>query len=337
MEIPAESSKLNKYGLILKTFFTSESLSVIYYRSAEMHRKIQEIVSNVKFDVAHFDTISLAEYAEDVGYTKKLLNHHNMESDLLKKRSLIEKNILKKIYYKKEAKKLNRYEREQCKRFDINFTVSDLDKELLLEVVPEIKIEVIPNGVDTEYFNQKDTPHRKGSLIIVSGMNWYPNRDAVIYMCKEIWPLLTKEFPDISLTVVGAQPPKILIDLSKTDNRITVTGFVDDIRPYMEKAEIYLCPMRDGGGTRLKILDAMALGKAIVSTTKGCEGLDVTPGENVLIADTPSQFVSRIKEVLATPELRKMLGMEARKLAKEKYSWEVIGKSLFNIYRGLAQ
>ncbi len=332
MEIPAESSKIKRYELLLKSFFTADSLSVTFYRAEEMHRKIRELVSDVKFDIAHFDTISLADYVEDVGSIKKILNHHNMESDLFKKRSLIEKNILKKMYYKMEAAKLNRYESRQCSKFDINFTVSELDTQLLAEVVPGVKTEVIPNAVDTEYFHKGKADVTKNRLIIVSGMNWYPNRDAVIYMCKEIWPLLTKELPDITMTVVGAQPPEVLVELSERDKRIEVTGFVDDVRPYIENAEIYLCPMRDGGGTRLKILDALSMGKAIVSTTKGCEGIDITPDKNVLIADTPSQFVNRIKEVLRNPELRKTLGEEARTLVKEKYSWEVIGKSLRSIY-----
>lgn len=333
MDIPVESSRIKRYGLFFKSIFNAESLSVSYYRTDEMHRRIQALVSNVKFDVAHFDTISLAEYADDIGNIKKILNHHNIESDLLQNRSLLEKNILKKMYYRQEAKKLKQYHQNHCDKFDVNFTVSELDKELLLNEVPNIKIEVIPNGVDTDYFYQSSADTVKRSLIIVSGMNWYPNRDAVHYMIKEIWPLLIKEIPDLKLTVVGAQPTEILVDLAKKDNRITVTGFVDDVRPYLESAEIYLCPMRDGGGTRLKILDALSMGKTIISTRKGCEGIDVTPGKNVLIADTPAQFLSQIRKVIENPELGKMLSIEGRKLVTEKYSWEIIGKKLSNIYK----
>lgn len=336
LDIPAELSKTKRYSLLFRSIFSMDSLSVAFYRSDEMHKRIQELVSATKFDVAHFDTISLAEYAEDVGNIGKILNHHNMESDLLKKRSMIEKNVFKKIYYRNEVKKLRQYHINNCHKFDINFTVSDLDKELLLEEVPDIRIEVVPNGVDTEYFYQSGADGVvEKSLTIISGMNWYPNRDAVLYMIKEIWPLLKREISDLSLTVVGAQPPEMLLEFAKKDNRVKVTGFVDDVRPYLENAEIYLCPMRDGGGTRLKILDALSMGKAIVSTTKGCEGIDVTPGKNVLIADTPSQFVIQIKKLLENKELRKSLGMEGRRLVLENYSWKVIGNKLNNIYRGL--
>ena len=110
---------------------------------------------------------------------------------------------------------------------------------------------------------------------MASGMHWFPNRDAVLYMADQIWPLLTRQYADISWTVVGASPPQQILDLEQQDKRVTVTGFVDDVRPYLDQAEVYLCPMRDGGGTRLKILDALSMGKAIVSTTMGVEGIDV--------------------------------------------------------------
>lgn len=336
MDIPAELSKMKRYGLLFRSMFNNDSLSVTFYRSAEMHKRIRELVSGTKFDVAHFDTISLAEYAEDVGNIKKILNHHNMETDLLKKRSMLEKNIFRKIYYRNEVRKLRQYHIKNCRKFDVNFTVSDLDKELLLEEVPDTRIEVVPNGVDTDYFYLSSADDvEKRNMTIISGMNWYPNRDAVLYMIKEIWPLLKNDFPDLSLTVVGAQPPEMLIESAKKDSRIKVAGFVDDVRPYLKNAEIYLCPMRDGGGTRLKILDALSMGKAIVSTTKGCEGIDVTPGKNVLIADTPTQFVRQIKTLFEDKALRKKLGAEGRRLVLENYSWEVIGKKLSNIYKGL--
>ena len=151
---------------------------------------------------------------------------------------------------------------------------------------------MIANGVDVEYFRHDGSPTVPGNLVMASGMNWFPNRDAVLYMCTEIWPLLSAKMPELTWTIVGASPPQQVVDLAARDPRVVVTGFVDDVRPYLSRAEIYLCPMRDGGGTRVKILDALAMAKPIVSTTMGCEGIDVTPGVDVLIADTPDAFVS---------------------------------------------
>ena len=141
-------------------------------------------------------------------------------------------------------------------------------------------------------------------------------------------------FPHISLTVVGSDPPTALVDLSRIDKRISVTGFVEDVRPYLQKAEVYLCPMRDGGGTRLKILDAMSMGKAIVSTSKGCEGIEVSAEKDVLIGDTPGEFIKQIGRLLGNSGLRKEIGKSARILVEEKYSWQKIGKTLEKIYSG---
>jgi len=175
------------------------------------------------------------------------------------------------------------------------------------------------------------------NIIMASGMNWFPNRDAVLYMAEKVWPLLIKEYPEASWTVVGASPPKQVLDMADEDKRITVTGFVDDVRPYLSKAEVYLCPMRDGGGTRVKILDALSMGKAIVATTMAVEGIDVTPEKNVLIANTPEDFVQQIGRVMKDKELRDTLGAEARKFVIENYSWDVIGKKLGRIYSDLTR
>ncbi len=334
-QIPTDTYKLKWYGLVLRSIFTADPYSVNWLKSRQMRLKIQQLVTRIKFDVVHFDTIGLAEYRNDVGVVPKILNHHNIESKLMERRSFIEKNILKKMYFKIEARKLKRYEMDHCNKFDFNVTVSDLDKALLCGVVPGCRIDVIPNGVDTDYFCPGNGAFIKRNLIFVGGMNWYPNRDAVIYLRNEIWPLLKKEILDVSLTVVGARPPKELLDLRKSDDKVRVTGFVDDVRPYLRSAEVYICPIRDGGGTRLKILDALAMGKAIVSTTIGCEGIDVEHGKNVLIADTPVEFTAQVKRVIEDPQLREMLGREGRRLVEAKYSWKVIGKALGHIYKSL--
>lgn len=335
IEIPAESSKPKLFYTIIKSFFEITPFSVSFYKSAEMRNTIKSFLRSNQYNIVHLDTISLAQYANEFGGIPKILNHHNIESDLFDKRILVETNYLKKLYYKIEAYKLRRYESVNCFLSDLNFTVSDLDKNILSRISPGLNTYVVPNGVDTEYFKSKKPNKVKNNLIIVSGMNWYPNRDAVIHMCKRIWPILSDQVEDISLTVVGAHPPEEVVLLSHQDNRVKVTGFVDDVRPHIDRAVIYLCPMRDGGGTRLKILDAMSMGKPIVSTSKGCEGIDVTPGENILVADSPEEFVSQIILLLSDSKLQDRIGKQARLLVENKYSWNIIGNTLNNIYKNL--
>jgi len=333
---PVNSSHAARYALALRSVFTEDPYGVNWLKCHDMRRAIRRLAARVPFDVVHFDTLALAEYRDDVGDVRSILNHHNIESHLMARRSHIEPNILKRSYYAMEARKLEDYEARHCGDFDVNFTVSDSDKAVLGEIVPGLRTAVIPNGVDIDYFTPSPSEPAERSLVFVGGMNWYPNRDAVLHLRREIWPLLTQEVPDISLTIVGAHPPEEIMAMAREDSRVTVTGFVDDVRPYLQRAMIYICPMRDGGGTRLKILDALATAKPIVSTTLGCEGIRVEPGRHALLADTPSDFVRQIKRLLDSPFLRQKLAAEGRRLAEAHYSWRVIGARLRDAYSSLS-
>jgi len=337
VDLPIESSRLRLYGMAFCSLFTGDPFSVNWIKDAGMRRQLRRMVNEVKFDLVHIDTISLAAYRDEVQDLPKILNHHNIESHLLKRRTMFEKNLLKRMYYSLEGGKLERYEQQVCAEFETNFMVSELDKQRLLEFVPLARADVIANGVDVDYFSPSSEQVVSGNLIVASGMNWFPNRDAVIYMCEDIWPVLSSQMPDLSWTVVGADPPQQLLDLAARDRCIEVTGFVNDVRPYLSRAEIYLCPMRDGGGTRLKILDAMAMGKAIVCTTMGCEGIAVTPEKNILIADSPTEFLKQIRRLRESSSLRESLGKAAREFVAEHYSWGKIGRDLAHVYRRLVR
>lgn len=336
VEIPIESSRLLLYWTALKSLFTSDPFTVNWIKSGRLRDKIAELTRETKFDVIHYDTISLAAYADLAGDTAKVLNHHNIESHLFQRRALIEKHPLKRLYYNIEGKKLQRYEAGICPTFDVNFTVSELDADRLVKIAPGTRTRVIANGVDVDYFSPlTSVAEEPESVIMVSGMNWFPNRDAAIYMCDKIWPLLSRKFPNITWTVVGSSPPEKLLQLAASDSHITVTGFVDDVRDYIAKAQVYLCPMRDGGGTRLKILDALAMGKPIVGTTMAYEGISVTPERNVLVADTPEAFVEQIGRLVNDSNLRRQIGEAARKFVIDNYSWPVIGDQLRDCYRDI--
>lgn len=337
VQLPIESSARLFYWKAFQSLLSKDPLSVTWVESAALRRRLRTMLQEVEFDIVHFDTISLAVYRNEVSHAAKILNHHNIESHLLKRRSGLEGNPLKRLYYALEGEKLQRYEQAACGQFDTNFTVSELDGQRLTALVPAARVDVIANGVDVEYFTPGGKPIIPGRLLMVSGMNWFPNRDAVLYMCTEIWPLLTARDEGLSWAIVGASPPREVLELAARDRRVTVTGFVDDVRPHLAEAEVYLCPMRDGGGTRVKILDALSMGKAIVSTTMGCEGIDVTPGKDVLTADSPQDFVDQILRLRGDAALRKSLGREARRIAVESYSWPVIGNNLSAVYRRLIQ
>jgi sugar transferase (PEP-CTERM/EpsH1 system associated) len=333
VDLPIESSRFRLYNTAVKSLFTSDPFSVNWIKDVSMRQQLRRMLDAVKFDLVHVDTISLAAYHDELREIPKILNHHNIESHLLIRRTLFEKNPIKRWYLTIESEKLRRYEQRVCGKFDTNFTVSELDKQRLLEIVQLLRVDVIANGVDVEYFSPREKEIVPGNLIMVSGMNWFPNRDAALYMAEEIWPLLSEHMPELSWMVVGSDPPQQLLDLALRDQRVVVTGFVNDVRPYLSQAEIYLCPMRDGGGTRLKILDALAMEKAIVCTTMACEGIAVTPEKNVLIADSPQEFLKQIRRLRQNPLLRESLGKAAREFVIQQYSWEKIGRDLETVYQ----
>src|SRR5205809_326175 len=200
VRMPTESSRFAWHWLVLRSVFTRDPYSVNWLKSDDMRQMVRRLLDRgVEFDAVHFDTMGLAEYRTDFGAARLIMNHHNIESHLMARRSRVERNPLKRAYYAMEARKIERYEAAHAGDFDVHLTVSDVDKALLAKVVPEDRIAVVPNGVDTAYFSRGSHDAADRSVIFVGGMNWYPNRDAVTYLCREIWPMLSGHFPDTRL------------------------------------------------------------------------------------------------------------------------------------------
>lgn len=331
-----KKSKYHKYAGFLLSLFSPRPFSALAHRSSLFSKNFLEIVKTQKIDVVHVDTIGLAQFIDNAIHVSRVLTHHNIESILMKRRAEVEANPLLKLYLSQQAKKLETYELQESPKFDVNIMVSDIDTEELKRRVPDIKTAVIPNGVDTEYFHVQET-ERLQCLIYAGSMNMFANKDAVMYFLKEIWPLIKAKRPDIEFFAIGQNPPQDLLEISQNDPAVHVTGYVDDVRPYIAKASVYVVPLRVGGGTRLKILDAMAMGKAIVSTSIGCEGINVRKDEHILIADDPAEFANMVLALLKNPDRADKLGVAARRLVETRYSWKIIGKSLQEVYEGIVK
>jgi glycosyltransferase involved in cell wall biosynthesis len=221
-------------------------------------------------------------------------------------------------------------------KFDCCVVVSEKDKYLLREMGVKNNLAVVPNGTDTTFFKPMGRNKIDNSVLWLGHMDVHTNRDAVLYFWREIFPLLQKQYPQVRMVFVGSSPPKEIADASRKNGNIKVTGFVDDVRPYMDEAAVLVVPLRIGSGTRLKILDAMAMGKAIVSTSVGCEGLQVADGENMLIADDPAAFTHKVIKLLHDDNLRFTLGKNARKVA-ENYDWASIMDKQDWIYQSVIE
>jgi sugar transferase (PEP-CTERM/EpsH1 system associated) len=315
--------------------FSSLPFSVLAHKSSAMKAAIQSLSSKESYDVVHFDTLALIQFDPQLRKAAKVLVHHNIESTLMERRADAERALPARKYLHRQAQCLRRYEYSTSKAVSVNVVVSENDGTVLREINPLAEVEVVPNGVDVGYFSPNDGSETM-SLIYTGGMNMFANRDAVLYFLKHSWPLIKAEEPGVKFYAVGQDPLKELLDIAATDNQVVVTGYVDDVRPYISQSAVYVVPLKVGGGTRLKILDAMAMKKAIVSTSIGCEGLEVVPGKNIVIADDPGQFAENVLRLLRNPEERKRLGRAARQLVETRYSWENIGKMQQAVYEKVA-
>lgn len=317
--------------------FSRAPLPVVKYRTAGMRAKMRKLMQTHKYDLVHLDMLHLADYIDLCGNTPVALIEHNVEHVILDRRADNETRPLHRAYLRYQAAKLKSYEGRACQRAQHVVAVSELDAQQLRDLGPGARVTSVPNGVDTEYFRTSQTPRKPTSLVFVGGFTWFPNLDAITYFCEDILPKLLKTIPDIQLTVIGKQPDTpVAQEIAKHPN-VTLAGLVEDIRPDVDAAAAYIVPLRIGGGTRLKILDALSMSKAIISTSVGCEGLDVEDGKTIVIADTPDAFVQAIVKVLADPAWADTIGQQGRQLVESRYDWAAVAKTLMAVYADTAQ
>lgn len=326
----------SKYWLGVQGLLTKEAYDLSWFSSRAMAERIRHEVARFGFDAIHFDTIGLAPYRRLAGRVGTVLNHHNIESSMMSLRASNENRAVPRWYWQREARLLCAAERQYASEFSMNFVVSTEDGEVLEQIQPSARTRVIANGVDTEFFSPRLDPGGN-TLLFCGGLDWYPNGDAMAYFFEQIWPKLRGEAPNVQIVVVGRKPPVWLSQLAETDLRVTVTGFVDDVRPYFRDAAAYFCPIRVGGGTRLKILDALAMGMPLISTSFACSGIDVKHESSAILADTPDDFVAQTLRVLSDADLRARLAANGRELVCDRYSWDVVGNHLRDAYREAAE
>ncbi|MFQ6001287.1 MAG: glycosyltransferase [Anaerolineae bacterium] len=309
------------------------------FPSSEFEIKLKALLQKENFDLVQVEAIEMARYIPTVLESHRpprlIFDDINAEY-LLQKRAfeteLLHLRWLGAAYSLIQWRKLRRYEAWACRRADRVVAVSEADGEALRRLVPGLPVSVVPNGVDTRYY-QPAEGETDGSLVFTGKMDFRPNVDGVLWFFQRVWPPVKERLPQARLLVVGRNPSPRLSPLLQ-DPQVRVTGFVPDVRPYIARANIYLVPLRMGGGTRLKVLEAMAMGKAIVSTSLGCEGIKTT-GQELVIADGPSDFARWVIDLWGDAKRRKSLGVAARRLAKE-YDWKVIIPLLEQVYEKVA-
>jgi glycosyltransferase involved in cell wall biosynthesis len=330
--IPQEHSRLRRVLDHLMSLVTRKAYTLRAYSSSAYRARILSILADGQMDLVHVDSMDLAAYLPLLKGVPVVCTHHNVESHLLRRRAAALSGFRRR-YLMLQGSWLERVEREWCPRVALNVTVSEPDQVELATMARGSRVEVIPNGVDTMAFRPSVTPEEEG-IVFVGGANWFPNTDALEYFEGDILPVIRESGRNPTVRWVGRSSVEQREQYARKG--VDLTGYVEDPRPLVLAAACYVVPLRIGGGTRLKILDAWALGKAVVSTSVGCEGLDARDGENILIRDTPATFAAAVVELLENPALRLRLGAAARATAEQRYSWDVIGEKLSSLYRSVA-
>lgn len=336
--VPQEGSTVRKLADHGASLFTGRPFTVYKHRSRSFRERLTEVLGTEDFDLVHVDSLDLSTHLPLILEDHPVACvHHNVESQLLERRAEAETNPLARWYLRIQARFQRREEERWCGRVDLNVTVSADDRDTLREIVPGAPVEVVPNGVDVEKFSPKAGTEEREELVFVGGAGWFPNRNGMEHFADEILPeIRSRTGREVPVTWVGGADEELKRRFRR-EHDVRMTGYVEDIRPQVRAAACYVVPLRVGGGSRLKILDAWAMGKAVVSTSRGCEGLDARDGENILIRDDPDAFAEAVCRVLEEESLRNRLGRSARKTAVETYSWEKIGGEMNRAYRSLIE
>ena len=300
------------------------------YQSHEMRREIEKRLG--QFDVLICDFLAPAVNVPRNLESATVLFQHNVEAMIWKRHHEVQSNPAKKKYLFRQWRKMVGFEAATCPRFDCVVAVSREDREQMEREYGVKNIYDVPTGVDTAFFRPGDRQeHQRHNLVFTGSMDWLPNEDAIRYFTEQIMPRVKQSVPDLTLTVVGRDPYPALVELSKRDPSVIVTGRVEDVRPYMDQAAAYIVPLRIGGGTRLKIYEAMAMEKAIVSTSIGAEGLPVTEGTEIVLADTPESFADAVVKLLKDRNLADEIGQRAAARVRKDFGWDTVADSFAGI------
>jgi len=320
---PKSFRELCNYGLRLLTL---EPYNISKYCRPNVRRALRRLLEQERFDAMVCDFVIAAGSVPWDLPTPKILFTHNVESVIWKRHCQVARNPLWKALSWREWRTMQAAERKYLQQADHVLTVSEDDRRSFARLVDAAKLSVVPTGADTEFFTPTKEPETPNSLVFTGSMDWLPNEDGVIYFMNEILPFIRQGVPEVSLTIVGRNPSQRLRDLAAGIANVHLTGWVEDIRPFLSQAAVCVVPLRIGGGTRLKIFEAMSMEKAIVSTTIGAEGLPVHPEEHLLIADEPAEFAKSTLALLRDVERRRSMGISARELVVRNYSWRMVAK-----------
>lgn len=329
-----------KNMLSFQNIFSKNPSFFNFYYSPKMQRKIRKLLKTKKFDIIFVDLYTMIPYVLDVDIPKiiEVWAEGDAYYREYKSKYWIDlqhplSTFFSKIYLWFQYYKIINYEKKY-EKFDRCVTATDHEKNKLKSYLPNLNISVIPYGADLDYFKPMNIEQDFPSLIFVGNMSTQVNKSAIIYFYTEIYPLIKDEIPNIKLYIVGKDPSEEILKLTSYD--VIVTGYVEDVRPYMARASVVILPIIKSVGIKTRVFDVMAMGKPLVSTSIGARGINVLPEENIIIADDPKEFARLVIELLNNDHLRQMISSNARKFIESNYSWEKMTDMLNKIFQNVS-
>jgi glycosyltransferase involved in cell wall biosynthesis len=290
-----------------------------------VRHQVRRLMADRSVDLCIADFLCAVANVPLGGAVPVVLFEHNVEHLIWRRLSELEPKSWRRMLLEIEWRKLRRREAKACASSDLTIAVSEQDRHRLASLAPGARVSPIPTGVDTSYFVPDGTAQRPARLVFTGSMDWHPNEDGVLYFIDAILPGIRSEVPEASFAVVGRNPSDQL-RAACGRNGVLITGTVDDVRPFVREAAVYVVPLRAGGGTRLKIFEALSLGKAVVSTTVGAEGLELVSGRDAVIADGAADFARAVVSLLRDPQRREALGTAGRRLVEDRYTWTHVAR-----------
>lgn len=333
VEVPHRTIKHKDHGfplVLLKSWFTGRPVDIERCRVPELAAEAREHMDSGNYDLCIADFLCALPNVTSVGTAPVVLFEHNVEYMIWKRLARTGTSLPRRLVLEAEWRRVRSYEIKACASVARTLTVSEDDRDLLRKAAPGASVFAVPTGVDVDYFSPRPEVDERNEVVFVGSMDWYPNEDAMRWFIDAVLPPLRNRIPGVVVTVVGRNPSQHFCRLAKAHG-VDVTGTVDDVRSYVARAAVCMVPLRIGGGTRLKIFEGLAMGKATVTTSIGAEGLPLVGGRDVVFADQADDFARQISILLGDPIRRQQLGETGRELVTSRYAWPRVAREFASL------
>ncbi len=300
--------------------FGSRPFIISDYHRRRMEHALAELIERERIDVVHAHFLHVGQYAAHKGRAAWVYDAHNLEHVLWERFARVQKNPAMRAFARAQLPKFVEWQRRVAALSEHVVTLSDDDREEFLRIAPEARVTTVPNGADVEYFHPLDhVEEEPGAIIYFANFGWPPQDDAAIHFAQDIFPDVRRAVPNAHLYLVGKTPPERVRRLA--GEHVTVTGFVEDIREYIQRAQVVVLPLRVGAGTKHRVFQSLAMEKPLVTTSVGAEGIALEHGRTAMITDDPARFAEHTVELLLNPQMRREMGRAGRELVLDRYTW----------------